>query len=125
MFLRQIAAVFLARTSPDSSIAKPAAMNITSAPQTRNEKLLNTYAASADTAASAGTASNAPAKTPAPHRGRFFFIFGLRIESWAPTSTVRSGRRRAGNLAMARVAIRCYFFTRAMQEIEQIGGGDR
>ncbi|MQM40251.1 hypothetical protein KBTX_04298 [wastewater metagenome] len=35
MFLVRISAVFFARTSPDSSIAKPAAIHMTRAPQTR------------------------------------------------------------------------------------------
>jgi len=35
-------AVFLARTKPDSSIAKPAAINMTRTPWIRNEKVLNT-----------------------------------------------------------------------------------
>jgi hypothetical protein len=34
-FLVRISAVFLARTRPASSIAKPAAIHMTSAPQTR------------------------------------------------------------------------------------------
>ena len=34
-FLVRISAVFFARTSPDSSIVKPAAIHMTNAPQTR------------------------------------------------------------------------------------------
>jgi hypothetical protein len=67
MFLRQIAAVFLARTSPASSIENPAAMNITKTPCTRNAKVLKTKAVSCETAAAAGTgatASTAAIKAP-------------------------------------------------------------
>ena len=53
MFLRQIAAVFLDRTRPDSSMAKPAAMNITRTPWIRKENELRTNAVSGSTAASA------------------------------------------------------------------------
>src|SRR5690554_2428360 len=59
MFLRQIAAVFLDRTSPDSSIEKPAAIHMTSAPQIRNENVLKTNAVSAETSAAAGVAVSA------------------------------------------------------------------
>ncbi len=61
MFLRQMEAVFLVRTRPDSSIAKPAAIHITSAPWMRKAKVLKTKAVSSDTAAWAGAASvNSP-----------------------------------------------------------------
>ena len=40
MFFRQITDAFLVRTEPDSSIVKPAAIHITSAPQSRNENVL-------------------------------------------------------------------------------------
>ena len=53
MFFRQMVAVFLVRTRPDSSMAKPAAMNMTSTPCTRNENVLNTKAVSSLTSAMA------------------------------------------------------------------------
>jgi hypothetical protein len=40
MFFKQIVAVFLVRTRPDSSIAKPAAIHMTRKPLTRNAKVL-------------------------------------------------------------------------------------
>ena len=40
MFFRQIIEVFLDRTAPDSSMVKPAAIHITSTPQTRNANVL-------------------------------------------------------------------------------------
>ena len=40
MFLRQMTDAFLVRTEPDSSIVNPAAIHITSPPQSRNEKVL-------------------------------------------------------------------------------------
>ena len=40
MFLRQMTEAFLVRTEPDSSIVKPAAIHITSAPHRRNENVL-------------------------------------------------------------------------------------
>ncbi len=59
MFLRQIVAVFLVLTSPASSIANPQAMNITTRPFMRKEKLLNTKADSGSTAARAGVDATA------------------------------------------------------------------
>jgi hypothetical protein len=59
MFLRQIDAVFLVRTRPDSSMAKPAAIHITRAPVTRKEKVLNMNWVSAETSARAGPATAA------------------------------------------------------------------
>ena len=47
-------AVFLLRTRPDSSMAKPAAMNITMTPWIRNENVLKTKAVSDETSAAAG-----------------------------------------------------------------------
>ena len=40
MFFRQITAAFFVRTEPASSMVKPAAIHITSAPQNRNEIVL-------------------------------------------------------------------------------------
>ena len=40
MFFRQMTDAFLVRTEPASSMVKPAHIHMTSAPQTRNEKLL-------------------------------------------------------------------------------------
>ena len=54
MFFKQIAAVFFVLTSPDSNIAKPAAMSITRKPWTRKEKVLKMKAVSSETAAYAG-----------------------------------------------------------------------
>ena len=51
MFLRQIMAAFLVRTDPDSSMVKPAHIHITSAPQIRKAKVLNTKADSSSTPA--------------------------------------------------------------------------
>ena len=42
---------FLVRTEPDSSMVNPAHIHITSAPQTRNEKVLSTNAVSSSTPA--------------------------------------------------------------------------
>ena len=42
MFLRQIMEAFLVRTDPASSMAKPALIHMTSAPQTRNAKVFST-----------------------------------------------------------------------------------
>ena len=41
-FFRQIMDAFLVRTDPDSSMVNPAHIHMTSAPQTRNEKVLRT-----------------------------------------------------------------------------------
>ena len=54
MFFKQMAAVFFVLTSPDSNIAKPAAISITRKPWTRKEKVLKTKAVSSETAAYAG-----------------------------------------------------------------------
>ena len=40
MFFRQIIEVFLVRTEPASSMAKPAAIHITSTPKIKNAKVL-------------------------------------------------------------------------------------
>ena len=40
MFFRQITEAFLVRTVPASSIVNPAAIHITSPPQSRNENVL-------------------------------------------------------------------------------------
>ena len=56
MFLRQMEAVFLLLTRPDSSMAKPAAIHITRAPVMRKEKVLNMNWVSAETSARAGPA---------------------------------------------------------------------
>ena len=40
MFLVRISVVFLERTRPDSSMAKPAAIHITNAPHTKKSKVL-------------------------------------------------------------------------------------
>ena len=53
MFFMQIMDAFLVRTDPDSSIVNPAHIHITMAPQTMNEKVLNTYSTSSSTAACA------------------------------------------------------------------------
>ena len=59
MFFRQIVAVFLVRTRPDSSMAKPAAIHMTRKPCTRNEKVLRMYWVSVETSAwAAGTATS-------------------------------------------------------------------
>ena len=51
MFFRQMTDAFLVRTEPASSMVNPAAIHITSAPQIRNEKVLNTNSVSSSTAA--------------------------------------------------------------------------
>ena len=51
MFFRQMTEAFLVRTDPASSIVNPAAIHMTSAPHTRNEKVLNTNSVSSSTAA--------------------------------------------------------------------------
>src|SRR3546814_10355465 len=61
MFFRQIVAVFLVRTRPASSMAKPAAIHITRKPPTRNEKVLKMKAVSAETSARAGVLASATA----------------------------------------------------------------
>ena len=58
MFLRQMTDAFLVRTEPASSMVKPAHIHITSAPQTRNEKLLRMNCVSAATAAYACGTTN-------------------------------------------------------------------
>ena len=40
MFFRQMTEAFLVRTEPASSMVKPAAIHITSAPQSRNANVL-------------------------------------------------------------------------------------
>ena len=52
IFLRQITAVFLLLTCPASSIQKPAAINITRNPHTKNRNVFKIYATSEDTAGS-------------------------------------------------------------------------
>ena len=59
--MRQIEAVFLVLTRPDSSMAKPAAIHITRAPVMRKEKLLSTNWVSAEISARAGPATAAKA----------------------------------------------------------------
>ena len=66
MFLVQMVATLLARTRPDSSMQKPAAIHITRAPLNRNEKVLKMNAVSAAPANSASWAHAMPAKPMAP-----------------------------------------------------------
>src|SRR3546814_883547 len=68
MFFRQIFAVFLVRTRPASSMAKPADIHITRKPPTRNEKVLKTKAVSAETSARAGALASATAARARPPR---------------------------------------------------------
>tara|TARA_B100000965_G_C19144395_1_gene563093 strand:- start:401 stop:562 length:162 start_codon:yes stop_codon:yes gene_type:complete len=49
MFFAQITETLLDVTIPDSNMAKPAAMNITKKPQTKNKKELNIKLTSAET----------------------------------------------------------------------------
>ena len=58
-FLRQIMDAFLVRTEPDSSMVKPAHIHMTSAPQTKNEKVLRTNAVSSFTPAACAMAGRA------------------------------------------------------------------
>jgi hypothetical protein len=51
MFFRQIEAVDLDRTRPDSSIAKPAAIHITKTPCIMKDRVLKMYCVSAETSA--------------------------------------------------------------------------
>ena len=55
MFLRHIMEAFLVRTEPDSSIVNPAHIHMTSAPHTRNEKVLNMKTVSSSTPAASAT----------------------------------------------------------------------
>ena len=49
MFFRQIMEAFLVRTEPDSSMVNPAHIHMTSAPQTRNAKVLKMNCVSSPT----------------------------------------------------------------------------
>ena len=53
MFFAQITETLFEVTIPDSSIAKPAAMNMTRKPQIKNSRVLNINPTSADTVVSA------------------------------------------------------------------------
>ena len=61
-FFMQITDAFLVRTEPASSMVKPAHIHITSAPHTRNEKVLATNCASSPKPAAALAANSAAAK---------------------------------------------------------------
>ena len=54
MFFRHCAVVFFERTSPDSSMANPAAIHMTRKPCIRKDRVLKMYWLSSDGAASAG-----------------------------------------------------------------------
>ena len=56
MFFMQIIEAFLVRTEPASSMVNPAAIHMTSAPQTRNAKVLRMNAVSSFTSAARATA---------------------------------------------------------------------
>ena len=58
IFFKQITAVFLLLTCPASSIQKPAAINITRNPQTKNKKVFRMYATSEETAGAASAVSS-------------------------------------------------------------------
>ena len=86
MFLRQIVAAFFARTSPASSMQKPAAMNITTMPVTRKDRVLKINTDASEATGSSGAASaascanaraGAKAARAAPHpaaKVSFFFM---------------------------------------------------
>jgi hypothetical protein len=76
MFFKQMVAVFLDRTKPDSSIAKPAAINMTMAPVTKKEKVFKIYDVSAETWAKAGAAMNVIAAAVPVKRILFFMFCG-------------------------------------------------
>ena len=53
MFFAHIADTLFEVTNPDSSIANPAAIHITSTPEIKNKSVLNIYCTSAETVVSA------------------------------------------------------------------------
>ena len=63
MFFMQIIEVFLVRTEPDSSMVNPAHIHITSAPQTRNEKVLSMNVVSAPVIKASDSKTNVPQAT--------------------------------------------------------------
>ncbi len=80
MFLVHCMAVFLVRTSPASSIAKPAAIHITRKPCSRKERLFRMNTVSGSTAADARPANPTVAKLVARAsrlKVVYFFIVGF------------------------------------------------
>ena len=106
MFLRQITDAFLDRTDPASSMVNPAHIHMTSAPHTRNEKVLKTKAVSDPTscaAAASGQRAKAPAamspavSAPSPDRtARREPGFGDLVTVMASPVCGGGGRRRTG-----------------------------
>ena len=80
MFLRQITAAFLVRTEPDSSMVNPAHIHMTSAPQTRNAKVLKTKTVSPSTPAAWATAGLIRKRTRAATPLRARMAAGRRCE---------------------------------------------
>ena len=101
MFLRHCIAVFLLRTRPASSMAKPAAIHMTRKPCIRNDRVLKMKTDSSGTCAMAGAAvaivvatTRAPAKASlgaAPFRMDVVMRISLSLPQSAsvPVSPVR------------------------------------
>src|SRR5210317_1129110 len=74
MFFKQMVATFLERTSPDSSMPKPAAIHMTSTPMIRNEKVLRMKDISETGASSARAKAGSAIMEPASSARRNFFM---------------------------------------------------
>ena len=81
MFLRQIVETFLERTIPDSSMAKPAAINITNNPHITNKNELKINPTSGETLACTCTGNAMIANILNSINGNFCFLIKLYIFS--------------------------------------------
>jgi hypothetical protein len=114
MFLRQMAEAFLVRTEPDSSMAKPAHIHMTSAPQMRNDRVLRMNWDSSSIAACAVVASS-----KRPHAATN--IFAVEVHR----TMLRCLHVPVLCLPVFMIALQCRVVSRRSDSPRARSGGDR
>ena len=79
IFLAQITDTLFDVTEPASSIANPAAINMTRNPQTKNKNVLNINPTSAETVVSAAAGIANHSKKPSVRSGTFRKILNIKL----------------------------------------------